>query len=225
MLAPVQIEVCVESVASAQAAERGGAHRIELCSDLLEGGLTPSVGMIEAVRAQISIPMHIMIRPRAGDFCYDDQELDVMRRDILIAKTLGVQGVVLGVLDTAGNIDISRTRLLVKLARPLSVTFHRAFDMASDLMRALDDVCSAGADRLLTSGGEPTCLQGAGMIASLVQAAGGRVAIMAGSGIRPENAVNAVHQTGVRDRMPISAQADGRGRHRHLREGGSLAAG
>ena len=218
MIAPIQIEACVESVISACAAEYGSAHRVELCSDLLEGGLTPSAGMIEAVRAKISIPMHVMIRPRAGDFCYDEHELDVMRRDILTAKTLGAQGVVLGILDPDGHIDIVRTRLLVELARPLSVTFHRAFDLSRDFMRALNDVCSTGADRLLTSGGEQTCVQGAGTIASLVQAAGNRIAIMAGSGIRAENAANIVHQTGVREiHVGLSTQYDSPMRYRNDR--------
>ena len=215
MLNPIEIEVCVESVASAQAAERGGANRIELCSDLLEGGLTPSVGMIEAVREQISIPMHIMIRPRAADFCYDEQELDVMRRDIVTAKNLGVQGVVLGIIDPDANVDTVRTRQLVELARPLSVTFHRAFDMTCDLMRALNDVCSTGADRLLSSGGEQNCLCGAPTIASLVQAAGDRIAIMAGGGIRPENAVDVVRQTRASEiHVGLSTQIDSPMRYR-----------
>ena len=215
MLVPIEIEVCVESVASAQAAERGGAQRIELCSDLLEGGLTPSVGMIEAARAHTSIPMHIMIRPRAGDFCYDEQELDVMRRDILVVKSLGVQGVVLGILDRDGNVDTVHTRQLVELARPLSVTFHRAFDMTCDLKQALSDICSTGADRILSSGGEQNCLQGAATIASLVQAADGRIAVMAGSGIRPENAADVVDQTGVREiHVGLSTQFESPMRYR-----------
>jgi len=205
----VRIEVCVDSVASAQAAERGGAHRLELCSDLLEGGITPSAGLIEVVREQASIPLHIMIRPRAGDFCYDEQELEVMRRDIQLAKTLRAQGIVLGILDPAGKVDVPRTRQLVELARPLSVTFHRAFDMSSDLLRALDDVCSTGAERLLSSGGEQTSLQGADTIASLVHATRGRISIMAGSGINPTNAAALIRRTGVREiHVGLSTQLD-----------------
>jgi copper homeostasis protein len=195
----VLIEVCVDSVASAMTAERGDASRVELCSDLLEGGVTPSIGLIEEVRARVSIPLHVIIRPRAGDFCYSEDEIDVIRRDIEHAKRLGVDGVVLGILDTEGHVDIHRTRALVELARPLSVTFHRAFDMSADLCRSLDDVCAAGANRILTSGGEQTCEQGADMIASLVKLAGNRITIMAGGGIRPENAAGILKRTGVRE--------------------------
>ncbi len=171
MTEPVLIEVCVDSVASAIAAERGGAQRIELCSDLLEGGVTPSLGLLGVVRSKVSIALHPIIRPRPGDFCYSDAEFDSMQRDIEIAKSEGADGVVLGILEREGTVDVGRTRELIELARPLSVTFHRAFDMSEDLFRALDDVCATGADRLLTSGGEQECLQGVDTVAELVQAA------------------------------------------------------
>src|SRR5580765_2253307 len=129
----VVIEVCVDSVASAIAAERGGAQRIELCSDLLEGGVTPSLGLLGVVRSKVSIPVHVIIRPRAGDFYYSDAEFQTMERDIENAKREGANGVVFGILQKEGTVDIERTRELVELARPLSVTFHRAFDMSSDL--------------------------------------------------------------------------------------------
>lgn len=196
---PVVVEVCVDSVASAVAAERGGATRVELCGGLSEGGITPSAGSIEMTRAAISIPMHVMIRPRSGDFCYDTNEFETMRRDITLAARLGANGVVFGILDLHGNIDIPRTRQLVDLARPLSVTFHRAFDMTADLPRALEDVIAAGADRILTSGGEVTSLQGREALAELTKLAHGRIVIMPGSGIRPDNARSLVDETGARE--------------------------
>ncbi len=195
----VLIEVCVDSVASAVAAERGGAGRIEVCSALIEGGVTPSSGLVEAVRERSSIAVHVMIRPRSGDFCYDADDFQIMRWDIDVAKRQGVDGVVFGLLDTDGNVDLVRTRELVALARPLSVTFHRAFDMTADLFRALEDVDAAGADRVLTSGGEQTCVQGSQAIARLVQTAGDRMVVMPGSGIQPGNVRSVLEQTGAKE--------------------------
>jgi len=197
MTEQVLIEVCVDSVSSATAAERGGAVRVELCSDLLEGGVTPSAGLIELVRDKISIGVQVMIRPRGGDFCYAEEEIEIMRRDIVTAKKLGADGVVLGALGPDGMVDVEVTRSLVELARPLNVTFHRAFDMSADLFRSLDDVCATGADRLLTSGGEQTCANGVETIARLVKAARNRIAIMAGGGIGNGDAANIIERTGV----------------------------
>lgn len=199
MIDEIQIEICVDSVASAFAAERGGAQRIELCSDLLEGGITPSAGLIELVRAKVSIGLQVMIRPRGGDFCYDADEFEIMQRDIALAKKSGADGVVFGILDADGRVDTARSRTLVKLARPLEATFHRAFDMSADMNRSLEDVYSIGADRILTSGGEQTAMQGLNTITQLVKAADGRIAIMAGSGIQPENARRMVEESGVRN--------------------------
>lgn len=195
----VLIEVCVDSVASAVAAERGGAQRVELCSDLFEGGVTPSVGLMEVVRSRISIGLHVIIRPRAGDFCYSDEEFDIMCRDIEAAKAAGADGVVLGVLDPSSRVDVRRTRQLIDLARPRSVTFHRAFDMSADLFRALEDVCATGADRLLTSGGEQNCLQGVETIAQLVSLGRDRITILAGGGIGLDNAAQIIERTGVKE--------------------------
>lgn len=197
MAEQVRIEVCVDSVASAVAAQQGGADRIELCSDLIEGGVTPSAGLIEVVRAHVSIGLQVIIRPRGGDFCYTKEEVEIMRRDIAVAKDLGADGVVLGMLDAEGNVDVGATRHLVELARPLNVTFHRAFDMSVDLFRALEDVCATGADRLLTSGGEQKCLQGAETIARLAQTARGRIIVMAGGGIGHRDAASIIKRTGV----------------------------
>jgi copper homeostasis protein len=206
----IVIEVCVDSVASAVAAERGGARRLELCGNLLEGGVTPSAGLIELVRARTSAELQLMIRPRGGDFCYSAEEFETMRRDIIAAKKLGADGVVLGILDVHGHVDMERTRRLIELARPLKVTFHRAFDMSADLFRALEEVCATGADRLLTSGGEPTVEQAVDLIARLVKAARGRIAIMAGGGIDERNAASIIAKTGVREihvglRSPVAS--------------------
>lgn len=181
------------------AAERGGATRVELCSALIEGGVTPSAGLIETTRAAISIPMHVMIRPRAGDFFYDAHEFQAMQRDIVAARKLGAHGIVFGMLNVDGTVDLTRTRELAELARPLPVTFHRAFDMTSDLFPALEDLCSIGIDRVLTSGGEQNAYLGHRTIAELVKKAQGRIAIMAGSGIKPENAHRLLEETGVRE--------------------------
>jgi copper homeostasis protein len=197
MNSQILIEVCVDSVASATAAVRGGAERIELCGSLIEGGITPSAGLIAATRSAVSADLHVMIRPRGGDFCYEADELEIMRRDIKIAQQLRVNGIVFGILDLDGNVDVVRTRQLVHEARPLSVTFHRAFDMTADLFRALDDLRAAAVDRVLTSGGESTCLEGLDKIHQLVTQAEGKIVVMAGGGIKPENARALVEQTGV----------------------------
>lgn len=196
---PVLVEVCVDSVASALAAERGGASRIELCSSLIEGGVTPSAGLIEVARASISLPIHVMIRPRAGDFYYDEHEFEIMRRDIRLAKKLGVNGVVLGILLVDGNIDVLRTQQLANLARPLAVTFHRAFDMTADLVQGLEDLCSIGIDRVLTSGGEKNSLLGRKTIAQLVEKAQDRIVVMPGRGIKPENVRGLIGDTGAKE--------------------------
>ena len=214
----VMVEVCVDSVSSALAAERGGAARVELCSGLIEGGITPSAGLIEMTRAAISGALHVMIRPRGGDFCYDSDEFEIMRRDLALAKRLGANGVVFGILDVEGNVDVARTRQLVDLARPLAVTFHRAFDMTANLFRALDDVCAAGADRLLTSGGEPTSIAGQETIRHLVNQAQSRIIVMPGSGIKPENARSLVDHTGVTEiHVGLRSALPSLMRHRNLR--------
>jgi len=191
------LEVCIDSVESAIAAERGGSKRVELCSDLLEGGVTPGAGLISAVRRHIGIDLFVMIRPRGGDFLYSDLEFEVMREEIVHARRLGANGIVLGLLDGQGRVDVARTRTLVELAAPLPVTFHRAIDMTPDLVAALDDVISTGSVRILTSGGAPSVQHGMDEIARMVKAARGRIAIMPGGGVTPHNIAAIVAATGV----------------------------
>jgi copper homeostasis protein len=192
------LEVCVDSVDSAVAAERGGAHRVELCSNLFEGGVTPSAGLIDAVRRVLSIDLYIMIRPRGGDFHYSKDEIDVMERDIVVAKERGANGVALGMLKVDGDVDVEGTRRLVGITAPLGFTFHRAFDMSVDLLRSLSDVRAAGVHRVLTSGGKQTATEGAEVLAALVRAADGAPAIVAGSGIDETNVCALIEKTGVR---------------------------
>ncbi len=181
------LEICLDSVESAIIAQEAGADRVELCANLLEGGTSPSYGMIKAVRENISIELAVMIRPRGGDFCYSDAEFAIMKEDILIAKKLGVNCVVFGILLPTGDIDIPRTSQLVTLAKPMQVTFHRAFDVARDPFQALEDIISTGIDRLLTSGQAPKAIEGKELIKALVLKAKKRISIMAGSGVNPEN--------------------------------------
>jgi copper homeostasis protein len=199
------LEACVDSVESAVAAERGGAGRLELCADLLEGGITPSMGMIATVRSRVHLPLHVIIRPRGGDFLYSAEEFDVMRRDIQHAREAGGDGVVFGLLTAHGSVDSERTAALVALARPLRITFHRAFDMARDPHAALEMLITLGIERVLTSGQEQTALEGLDLIAALVAEAGKRIVVMPGGGIHERNVGKIVAQSGVRE-VHVSAR-------------------
>jgi copper homeostasis protein len=193
------LEVCVESIDHAVAAERGGAHRIELCSDLASGGITPSAGLIEVARDRLRLPIHVLIRPREGDFCYSDYEFAIMERDIRMAKHLRADGIVLGVLDANRRVDIARTRKLVGLARPLPVTFHRAFDLCQDLDACLEAVIQTGAARILTSGGQTRATDNIAALARLVHIAGDRIVIMPGGGVDMDNAQFILRRTAARE--------------------------
>jgi copper homeostasis protein len=193
------IEVCANSIASALAGQSGGADRIELCSALAEGGLTPSAATIEIAREKLGIGLNVLVRPRGGDFCYDEHEFAAMKRDIEFCKQAGVDGVVVGILLPDGAIDCHRTRELIATARPMSVTFHRAFDMASDPFRALDDILKLGADRLLTSGQQAGAVAGKDLIAQLVRRAGERLIVMPGAGVNENNIRELITATGARE--------------------------
>lgn len=195
----VVVEACVESVESAVAAASGGADRVELCDDLVEGGTTPSAGAIAVTRRRIDIGICVMIRPRGGDFVYTDLEFESMRHDIGVAHELGADGVVFGLLNPDGTIDRDRTARLVEDAGPLSVTFHRAFDVSRDPMESLDTLIDLGVTRILTSGQRATALESLDLLAALVRAAGDRITILAGGGVTAANAARIVAATGVRE--------------------------
>jgi copper homeostasis protein len=191
------IEVCVDSVASAVAAQEGGADRIELCDNLAADGTTPSAGMIAEVRRRVSIGLIVMIRPRGGDFTYAPEELAVMEADIATAKGLGADGIALGILTPQGFADVARLRRLIEAARPMSVTFHRAFDISADPLQTTEDLCALGVDRLLTSGQRSSAAEGVGMIAQVVRRSAGRCRVMAAGGITPENIRDVLMRSGA----------------------------
>lgn len=190
-------ELCAESLVSARAAQAGGADRIELCSGLEQGGVTPSPALMISTIAAVSVPVYVLIRPRAGDFVFSPAEMDTMASQIETAKEAGAAGVALGVLRADRRVDLERTRTLIEVARPMHVTFHRAFDETRNLSEALEDVIAAGADHLLTSGGAPDVLTGAATIAGLARQARARIQIIAGGGLRLKNLVEAVRRSGV----------------------------
>ena len=191
------VEAAVETLDSAIAAERAGAHRVELCASLDDGGTTPRAGLIRVAKTRINIPVFVLIRPRGGDFVYSAAEIEVMKRDVELARSEGAAGIVTGALDDKGRVEIATTRALIEAAGGLPVTFHRAFDAASDLSTALELLIDAGVSRVLTSGGANTALEGAHTIARLVEQSNGRITIVAGGGIRAHNVREVIARTGV----------------------------
>ncbi|MBI5009070.1 MAG: copper homeostasis protein CutC [Bacteroidia bacterium] len=192
-----KLEICVDSIESALNAQLAGADRVELCDNLIEGGTTPSYGSILSARSNLNIMLHVIIRPRGGDFLYTDIEYDIMRRDIDVCGEAGVDGVVIGILTPEGQIDIERTAKLVEYATPMSVTFHRAFDMCADPVKSIEDIILTGSNRLLTSGHRNKATDGAGLIKNLIEKAAGRLIVMPGGGIDDTNISALVKATGA----------------------------
>ena len=190
-----RLEICVDSPDSAITAQRAGADRVEYCDNLTEGGTTPSNGAIAAARYNLTIGLHVLIRPRGGDFLYSDPEFDIMRRDIDICGEYGVNGIVAGILRADGHIDVERTARLFEFAYPMAATFHRAFDMCEDPVRGLEDVIATGATRLLTSGMKNSAVEGLELIRNLVLQARDRIIIMPGGGIKANNVAKVVSLT------------------------------
>ena len=193
----VNMEVCANSFASAAAAQEGGAVRVELCDNLPEGGTTPSYAQIALCKKLLAIKVYPIIRPRGGDFLYDDLEFELMKEDIKVCKELNCDGVVIGILNADGTVDMDRCAELIALANPMKVTFHRAFDMTSDLFKALEDIISLGCERILTSGGKSAAISGASVISELIAKANDRIIIMPGAGINASNIAELIKTTGA----------------------------
>lgn len=218
-------EICVDSVAGVRAAREAGAHRVELCADLMEGGITPTSGMIRRARTVSGIGLNAIIRPRGGDFLFDDDEFAIMGSDIDAAKAGGADGVVIGMLNADGTIDAARTRELIARARPLSVTFHRAFDMTPEPFAALETLITLGVDRVLTSGQEESVLEGLPLIRELINRAGEQIIVMPGGGITARNAARIIAEARPRE-IHFAALQTARGemrfRRQHVFMGGEL---
>ncbi len=191
------LEVCCASADFAVAAAAAGADRVELCDNLVEGGTTPSAGAIALAVERTGVPVMVMIRPRGGDFLYSDLEVEVMLHDIEETKRLGADGVVFGVLSSDGRVDVDTTTRLTEAAQPLSVTFHRAFDLSRDLLESLESLCAIGVDRVLTSAGRPAVTDDLRLLRALVEQAGDVLTILPGGGVSPENVEDVVAVPGI----------------------------
>lgn len=194
-----KIEVCIESVESAVIAQDCGADRVEVCSALSEGGITPSLGLVHRIREKLNIGVHVIIRPRRGDFCYSDDEFACMKNDVKFFREIGVDGFVFGILTKDGEIDCQRCREIIECAGKVSITFHRAFDAVKDPFKALEDCISLGIDRILTSGLRQKAEEGIPMLKQLTERAKGRIIILAGSGINENNIEKIIRETGVKE--------------------------
>ena len=194
---PFTLEICCYNYQSCMVAAAAGANRIELCADAAEGGTTPGFGTIKLVREKVCIDVYPIIRPRGGDFFYDAEEFAVMKSEILLCKELGCAGVVIGMLKQDGSIDKERCKQLVALAYPMGVTFHRAFDRASNPFETLEDIIQIGCERILTSGHRPAAMDGAQLLSDLIRQANDRIVIMPGSGVRAANIIDVAKKTGA----------------------------
>ena len=192
-----QIEICCGSIQSAANAKAGGAVRVELCQGLVEGGTTPSPATIDYAVKELGLQVFVLVRPRGGDFCYNELEIRSMEEDVAYCKKAGAAGIVVGFLHPDGSIDTALTRRFVELSAPLPVTFHRAFDECKEPLKALEQIIDCGCKRILTSGCQPTAMEGADMLQQLVKQSDGRITILAGSGVTPDNVVTLREKTGV----------------------------
>jgi len=207
----MKLEVCVENLSSALIAQENGATGIEFCDNLLQGGTTPSAGAIKKATELLTIPFHVMIRPRGGDFYYSDVEYQIMKEDIVYVKSLGVYGIVLGFLTKDGHVDVQRTRECIQLARPMNFTFHRAFDVSKDLFKSLETLIDLKVDRILTSGGESSALEGLEVLENLVKQANNRIQILPGGGITRRNLrriIDKLHVPEIHMAIPKTLQSE-----------------
>lgn len=207
------LEVCAFNIQSSIIAEKAGAKRVELCANPVEGGTTPSYGCIIETRNNISIDLYPIIRPRAGDYFYDDYEFAIIRRDIEMCKKVGCNGISVGIQKKSGEIDIERLKRIVEWAYPMGVTSNRAFDAAPDPHKALEDLIEAGCERVLTSGLQPSAPEGADLLKELVKQSEGRIIIMPGAGVRSSNVRALADHTGATEfhtsaRIPVLPMAD-----------------
>lgn len=193
------LEIAANSLESALAAQTGGADRVELCANLGEGGTTPSFGSIAVARERLHLPLHVLVRARAGDFVYSHAELDAMRRDVESCARLGCDGIVIGLLDAEGRVDVAGCRVLLQAAGTMAITFHRAFDVVADRAAAMEAVIGLDCARILTSGGADSALDGAAVIAADIERAAGRIALMAGAGLMAGNIAEIARLTGARE--------------------------
>lgn len=205
------MEVCANSVASAMEAQKGGAKRVELCASLTEGGTTPPYSQIMLANKLLDLEVFPIIRPRGGDFLYTDLEFEQMKEDVILCKSLGCEGVVLGILTADGRVDKTRCAELIELAKPMEVSFHRAFDMTADLYEALEDLIELGCVRVLTSGGKASAIAGAEVLAKLIRQAGDRISVMPGAGVNTGNIAELIGTTGAKvfhasARQPVDSE-------------------